>query len=241
MRNTEFSLRHLDWRASLEWLGHTPFWLAVEERTPYEILATLACPPEIPDYTWIRLFASASRALLDQSFALLLENACAELPRGMTLTGIGLYNWFSELLATNGFNIHQHIVILEWGGRLPPALSLPASLRLRPMEIEDLDEVHEIDNLAFEPLWQNSQEEVLRSLVQSAYSTVAEVDHHIIGYQISTGSFFAAHLARLAIHPKYQHQSIGYLLVEDLQQHFLRMNVDRLTVNTQNNNAASLA
>lgn len=241
MQYAELIHRHLDWRASLEWLGHSPFWLATEERSPHLILAALACPPEIPAFTWLRFFGANSQSVLRQSFSQLLEKACAELPQGMTLSGIGLYNWFGDLLAENGFSVHQHIVILEWKGHMPNANPFPPGLCIRPMEMDDLDDVHEIDNLAFEPLWQNSREEVLRSLVQSAYSCVAELDHQIVGYQISTGSFFNAHLARLAVHPSYQHQSLGFYLVEDLQRHFLNMNVDRLTVNTQNNNASSLA
>jgi ribosomal-protein-alanine N-acetyltransferase len=216
------------------------FWLAVEDRLPHETLAALACPPELPRHTWIRLFSARSQAVLSKSFGLLLEKACAELPRGMFLTGIGLFNWFTELLIEH-FQVHQHIVILEWHGELPAPRVWPPGLRIRPMELDDLDEVHRIDNLAFEALWQNSREEVLRSLVQSSYSSVAELDRRIIGYQISTGSFFNAHLARLAIHPDLQRLSIGYLLVEELLQHFQRQAYDRITVNTQHDNAASLA
>ncbi len=241
LRDAEFNHRHLDWRTSLDWLGYSPFWFALDERRPEKPEAALACPPEIPNHTWIRLLCATDAEALTRSFAPLLEKTFAELQPGTWLNAVGLQNWLSELLMGHHFHHHQNIVILEWNNRLPPLRSLPAGLHIRRMELQDLDAVHMIDNLAFEPLWQNSREEVLRSLVQSAYSTVIEEDERILGYQISTGSFFNAHLARLAVHPDVQQQSLGYLLVQDLLQYFRRHAMDRVTVNTQHNNSRSLA
>ena len=50
-----------------------------------------------------------------------------------------------------------------------------------------------------------------------------------------------ASLARLAVHPQVQGQGIGYALVYDTLDQFSRRGVLRVTVNTQNNNLASLA
>ena len=93
-----------------------------------------------------------------------------------------------------------------------------------------------MDNIAFESLWQNSQASLTLALKQSAYATVAEVDGQIIGYQISTGSGYSAHLARLAVLPRLQRKAIGYQLVRDLLEYFANREIYRITVNTQDNN-----
>jgi len=247
----KFTHRHLDWRSSVEWLAYPPFWLMLDDLYPNRILAALACPPDPqdlqpsalpPTHTWLRLFGALSEDLLESSFKQLLEKACAELPRGMTLGVVALHEWVNQLMKANRFEVTQQIVLLEWNGLLPVPHPPAPGVRIRRMELEDIEQVHEIDNLAFEPLWRNSRDEVMRSTVQSSYSTVAELDGRIIGYQISTGEFFAAHLARLAVHPEYMRHSVGYTLVDDLMKYFIhQMQVDRLTVNTQNDNYASQA
>ncbi|MBI3362889.1 MAG: GNAT family N-acetyltransferase, partial [Chloroflexi bacterium] len=50
-----------------------------------------------------------------------------------------------------------------------------------------------------------------------------------------------AHLARLAVSPDYQGQGIAAALVADAVSYFERSHADRLTVNTQQDNYASLA
>ncbi len=105
----------------------------------------------------------------------------------------------------------------------------------------DLATVADVDAQAFAPLWQNSLESLRLAYKQAGYATVAKLDGKIVGYQISTLSGFNAHLARLAVYPELQHRSIGYWLVYDLLHHFSSRNVFRITVNTQDNNQASLA
>jgi len=50
-----------------------------------------------------------------------------------------------------------------------------------------------------------------------------------------------AHLARLAVRPSLQSRGLGRALVADLVQQAERHGMYRLTVNTQSDNAASLA
>ena len=106
---------------------------------------------------------------------------------------------------------------------------------------EDLPEVNEIDKIAFEPLWHNSLESLTLAFNQSSLSTVAENPTQLIGYQISTAIPLSGHLARLAVRPEIQRQHIGYSLVYDMMAHFKKQGAWRITVNTQDDNFASLA
>ncbi|HVP20450.1 MAG TPA: GNAT family N-acetyltransferase [Anaerolineaceae bacterium] len=231
--------RHLDWRPALEWLGHDPFWV-IEENT--KILAALACPPDPPGVAWIRLFAVLPGVELRQAWQSLFEHIL-EYFRGwleIKIAVIAIYPWFANLIKQMDFHLHQEIVILEWENVLPPYIACPPSVKIRRFDMADLPEVTAVDNRAFDPLWQNSFKSLGMALKQSAYATLAEVNGEIVGYQICTAGGYSAHLARLAVLPKIQKHSIGYLLVQDLLKYFSSQNVFRVTVNTQENNYASL-
>ena len=63
----------------------------------------------------------------------------------------------------------------------------------------------------------------------------------LVGYQISTASPLGGHLARLAVCPEQQCKGIGYSLVVDTLSQFNRRGAQRVTVNTQQDNLASLS
>ena len=112
---------------------------------------------------------------------------------------------------------------------------------LRPMALSDLPEVYILDGFAFDHLWQNSLDGLTLALNQAAYATVLEVGNRIIAYQISTPTSFGAHLARLAVLPDFQRQHLGSILVRNLQEYFREKGFETVSVNTQDDNQASLA
>jgi ribosomal protein S18 acetylase RimI-like enzyme len=232
--------RHLDWRPPLEWLGRQPFWLVEQNGL---ILAALACPPDPPGVAWIRLLAVHPSLAVQTAWEMLFPKSQAydQNQASPVMASIVLYPWFGDLLKNAGFHLHQEIVVLEWDNTLPTPVSTLPQISIRNIDPADLPQVARVDNLAFEPLWQNSQESLAFALQQSACATVAEVDGNIVGYQISTASAYSAHLARLAVLPAMQKRSIGYLLVQDLLERFSHQDLYRVTVNTQDNNRASLA
>jgi ribosomal protein S18 acetylase RimI-like enzyme len=233
--------RHLDWRTPLEWLGSQPFLLATHER---QIQAVLACPPDPPGVAWVRLFASHGHLEPDQYFSMLLEAAQADLAQReppSRIVAIGLQPWFQRILEANAFDNLQDIVVLEWSGTLPPEQPTLTPIRIRPMTLTDLPVVTAVDQAAFEPVWANSLETLTLAFQQSAWSSVAETDEAIVGYQISTSIPLSGHLARLAVDPNLQHGRIAYALVREMLQHFKQHGAWRVTVNTQDNNLASLA
>jgi ribosomal protein S18 acetylase RimI-like enzyme len=221
--------RHLDWRSPLEWLG-SPFYWALDEGG--QITAALACPPEREGIAWVRLFVYTGRWSAENAWNILWKVAA-----------IAIQPWFQDILAESGFENHQQIVMLEWRGyaKQPMIRQDASGIRIRKMVADDLPEVEKTDAASFDPLWQNSLETLRRAFDQALYATVAENETGIIGYQLTTGGVQRAHLARLAVHPAVQGKGAGSALLSDLFTYISYAGISRLSVNTQNDNQASLS
>ena len=231
--------RHLDWRTPLEWLG-APFYWALEEGR--QITAALACPTEVMGIAWVRLFVYAGRWSAENAWNILWDTAHQEIARagGAKVAAIAIQPWFQTVLAASGFENRQNIVMLEWQYQ-PWALNESSGIRIRKMEQADLPEVEKADAAAFPPLWQNPLETLRRGYAQALSATVAENEHGIVGYQISTGGRLRAHLARLAVHPSVQGRGVGRALVGDLFTRLYQFGIPKLSVNTQSDNETSLS
>jgi ribosomal protein S18 acetylase RimI-like enzyme len=235
--------RHLDWRSPLEWLG-APFYWALEEDG--QITAALACPPEREGIAWVRLFVYTGRWSAESAWTPIWATAREEIAQagGARAAAIAIQPWFQDVLAASGFDNRQQIVMLEWrhqtSGGLAGAASTPG-IRIRRMTEDDLAEVEKTDAASFDPLWQNPLETIRKAFAQALYVTVAENEHGIIGYQLSTGGGQRAHLARLAVHPAVQGKGAGRALLNDLFRYITYAGISRLSVNTQSDNQASLS
>jgi len=233
--------RHLDWRDTLDWLGCQPFLILERNK---EIVALLACPKDSTQIAWIRAFVDVTgeprpldcwKILFSEALKLNEENP------PIAYVTLGLQEWFNDIVLRSKFHMHQRIVILEWNGFLPPRREIPENCLLRKMNREDLPDVQQVDEKAFDPIWQNTLSDLELAFAQSPYATVIERQQEVIGYQICTSTSFGSHLARLAVNPEIQRHYLGYAMVQDLQAHYKQLGTGMLTVNTQNNNHASLA
>lgn len=230
--------RHLDWRAPLEWLG-SPFFWALDEGS--QITAALACPTEVEGIAWVRLFVYSGGWSADNAWQTLWQTAREEISQqgGAQVAAIAMQGWFQQVLLDSGFKSRQSIVMLEW--QYQPWRERPAEgLRIRPMRESDLEAVQQVDEASFDPLWQNSLETLRRAYKQALLVAVAENAEGIVGYQLSTGGGQRAHLARLAVHPAWQGQSIGHALLADLFGKLVNNGIYKLSVNTQSDNTVSL-
>ncbi len=230
--------QHLDWLSALDLLGRSPFLVSFARGMP---AGCLACPPEPPGVAWLRLFSVASgfdpQSLWDALWPHVLRQA-REL-RLRQAAVLLMEKWLEPLLQGSGFARTNAVIFLEWrGGRLPHS-SRSADIELRRLDPEELDRVEALDARAFGPIWRHSQATLQEALRQSALATVALLDGELVGYQISTASGFGAHLARLAVEPRFQGRGIGSRLVVDLLQEIQARGFDRVTVNTQEDNLAS--
>jgi len=230
--------RHLDWRSPLEWLG-APFYWALDEGR--QVTAALACPMEAVGIAWVRLFVYSSRWSAENAWNMLWSTAQAEIASagGARVAAIAMQPWFQNILAASGFVVRQRIVMLEWRDQ-PRVPHTAEGIRIRKMEESDLPEVERMDVASFDPLWHNVLETLRRAFSQALIATVAEDEQGIVGYQLSTGGRSHAHLARLAAHPSAQGRGVGRALVSDLLTQLTQFGIPKLTVNTQDDNDASL-
>lgn len=232
--------RHLDWRQPLDWINHNPFFIA---STGNEILAAIACPPDPANIAWIRLLAISSDLHINNTWIKLWEKV-EEHFKGenqVIIAAIPRQSWFQRLLEGSGFKLTNHVVMMLWDSKEIPAERHVPGLNIRPMNFDDLTSIEVLDTITFDPVWRISESSLIYAYRQAAIATVAEMDNCIVGYQISTTSHHGGHLARLAIHPKYQRMGIGSKLIHDIIVHFNKRGVFNISVNTQTDNKTSLA
>lgn len=233
--------RHLDWRSVLEWIGSRNYWV-LEDNT--RIIAALACPEDPQDIAWIRLFSYHQNLSSSEAWPLLWGAARSELMNEgshLQVAAIVTKQWFQNILIASGFQLKQDIVLLQLNVDEAARPVNGSTIRIRPMQGTDLSEVTRLDLAAFGRFWHNTIETLQRAYSQSFYATVVESDGGLIGYQLSTGNPFGAHLARLGVRPEAQGRGIGRALVDDLVRHLAEHHIKKLSVNTQSDNASSLS
>lgn len=232
--------RHLDYRPPLDWIGRDPFLIQCEQQ---RIRAALACPNDPPQVAWIRLFAASNQASLFESWAALWEAARFFLQEKETLhiTAIPIFGWFEAILKQSNFSSICRIVMLQQDADNLPEQKPRSDVRIRPMTAADLDEVHQVDQSAFSPIWVNTLEHIEATFKKAVAATVVEDHAKITGFQISTYTAMGCHLARLAIRPGFQESGLGYALLYDLMVQMKHHSGRTITVNTQKDNLASLA
>lgn len=236
------SHRHLDWRPPLDWIGFPNYWVLEENG---HIAAVLACPEDPPQVAWIRLFGYHPHLSATEAWSALWEVARSEIADTNSQTQVAVIvvkNWFQDLLSSSGFELKQNIVLLQLTSENVKPFPMPSNISIRPMQEADMDEVVKIDLSAFGPFWHNTFDALNRARLQSLGATLAEDDSGlIVGYQLSTGNPLGAHLARLGVKPEAQSRGVGTALVADLIQRVRLSRIDRLSVNTQADNFASLS
>ncbi|MFN8412227.1 MAG: GNAT family N-acetyltransferase [Anaerolineales bacterium] len=233
--------RHLDWRTPLDWLGSPNYWVLEDGG---RIVAGLACPEDPPQVAWIRLFGYLTHLPAADAWLPLWEAVRATATRmGQTqIAAIVIKHWFQNLLLASGFKLAQNIVLLDLRGENFKPFKIPQGVQIRTMTAEDIPTVERIDLEAFGGFWHNSHDALQRARSQAMNATVAEDSSGVIvGYQISTGSPFGAHLARLGVVKEAQGKGIGAALVSELVRELDPKHMARLSVNTQSDNMASLA
>ena len=232
--------QHLDWKPPLDWIGSEPYLLVEKDA---ELFAALACPPDLPKITWIRLFGVNSSININQAWKLLWDAAIESLSRigEIRVAAISLQSWFNELLEGSGFEHKDNVVVLIWERSTPLPDPPSTSIGIRVMMPEDLNIIEKIDHESFGSMWKNSLESLELAFQQSSMASVAELGEEIVGYQYSTSSSMGGHLARLAVKTSMKGRGIGYLLIHQLLNQFREQGVRQVTVNTQQNNIASLA
>jgi len=231
--------QHLDWFQPIDWIGCPPFY--VVERN-FQLIAALACPLVPGEAVWIRLFTANDQLLLQDLWQGLWARVVDFLsPTHSTIAAISHQKWFQGILGNNGFSTDTDVVLLQWERGNILFSERGHNIKIRKMQSNDLKIAAQIDHDAFDLIWRNSESSLEKALSLSAYATVAEDGDKIVGYQISSAKPSNAHLARLAVLPKWQGRGIGSALVQDLLTQFELWGTLRVTVNTQKSNVSSLS
>lgn len=236
-----YTHRHLDWRSALDWIGTQNYWVLEEQGY---ITAAFACPEDPPRVAWIRLFTYHPHHNSQFAWKTLWETAHAEMLNNNAETKISaivMKNWFQQILLQSGFELKQNITLLRLEIEKFTFQPSEKNIRIRYMAENDLTSVTKLDLEAFGFFWHNTIDSLQRAHRNAVLATVAENDSGILGYQISTGNRSGAHLARLAVHPQAQGQGVATALINNLVQHLDAYQNSFLSVNTQDDNFASLA
>ena len=241
LRESAYTHRHLDWRHPLDILGQQPYWVIQDNL--HRIVAALACLPYPPVTAWINFFAVSPATTPAQVWHVLLENVLESCPPPgiQTLAALPTQPWFARFLQEHHFNHNLNVVMLEWGGILPPNNIEAMLTSLYPMEQEDLPAVLTLDNQSFSPLWQLSEESLWKAFQEAEYAKIFLQEGCIAGYLIASITHLGGHISRLAVSEQHRTAGIGTCLVQDSLSHFVQNGIYRVTVNTQDDNEASLA
>lgn len=234
--------RHLDWRSYSDWIGNKSFLLSLNET---EIKGLFVCTAEPNEVFWVRIFGAKHFSNLENEWQTLFQyflNQISPQVDQTIIASIAYFDWMKDLLLKHKWQIHQEVVQLKWMETNLNKLDKkwPAELTIRPMAHADLKTVTGIDQDCFTFIWRQSYDVIHRAYEQSSYTTVAVLNNEIVGFQISTSHRSIAHLARLAVVPKFQGQHIGQALVQNMLRHFSRPWIHEITVNTQHDNIVSL-
>lgn len=229
--------RHLDWRSPFDLIGEQPY-LALE--SDFTLQAALACPQDPPGYAWIRFFGYSPNISLANAWKALFSAALRALSADrVQIISVAVQSWYLQLLLESKFSMHQTIVVLSLEAPAPVFPNHP-EIRITPMIDAEIDQVRQVDNAAFEPIWRYAHNDLLSAYQNAAYATVARYKDRIVGYQISSATAFNAHLVRLAVLPELQGMQIGSSITADMVRYFSRSGIPTITVNTQSDNIASI-
>ena len=240
LQTDEYLHIHLDWSSVDEWLSDsdTPIFLAFQDRI---LVGAMAGSPALDGSAWLRLIALSHRVDTDSLLAALWPVLKADLvTKGINEVAVlALRPWIVPHIGQLGFTFRDSIVTLRRESKdVPPPLR--SDVKVRNADWREAPTVAGVDHAAFSSIWQLSSSSLQQAARSSSSFTVAELDNHIVGYQISTLYRDGAHLARLATLPAVQGTGIGGVLLTELIQYFIRRGVYSVSVNTQQTNTKSL-
>ncbi len=239
---------HVDWRPPGEWLGQPGFVLyddgsaATRRRRSADapsIIGCMAVAADPPPAAWVRVAAVESVADFSHAQAMFdailadLDPAVEEI--AWFLTDYWPLHWLERL----GFVPITNVLSFQKDDLSAPPFQAPSALHIRPLLMEDLPALEEIEKSAFVPRWRHGAADLQRAWRHSISFDVALLDGQPVGFQFSTGGNGNAHLARMTVHPARQGEGIGAALLAHALEGYGRQNIRTATLNTQMDNQPS--
>ncbi len=230
--------------------------LGVEEGSIWGILcidveerpATL--PATAANRAMVRAAALARGRSPSRDIAALIAAATTLLPTyapAHRLTVYGNQEWLNRALHHAAFTVAEAVQFLALARlqRWEPSAQLRAqqarhaqqhqALQLRPCQIDDLTTLAVVDAQIFSPLWHFGSDS-LRELLFTGPVTLATVQGEVVGYSAVAHYDGRAQLSRLGVHPDWQGQGLGYLLLWHVMQSARAAGLHNVLLNTQVDN-----
>jgi ribosomal-protein-alanine N-acetyltransferase len=214
------------------------FCLQAEKRPP-------TLPAAAPNRAYIRAVAIARGRDARVEVPRLMSAVTAYLPAYAPthlVTVYGDHDWLNAALRRADFAVAEEVQFLaldrlqRWQ---PPrrahygGTALP--YQLRPCTVDDLAPLAVLDAAAFTPLWHFGQEG-LHELLFTNRLQLLTIGEELIGYTAIARREGSAHLARLAVHPRWQGMGLSHLLLRDALLDAQRHGVQTVMLNTQIHN-----
>jgi ribosomal-protein-alanine N-acetyltransferase len=254
LSSTQFTHYHVDWRAPIDWLGDAGFVVVPKEKDVVleaqmpsllwprdELLACLVVTADPMPAAWVRLTAVSAdlepQKTLTEMFGVVKEHL-----RKTAVTEVGwlvIEPWPVSYLPSLGFEEFTVIeTYVKHDLELPTIRQVP-DLLIRPVEKDDFEALAALETAVFEPLWRFSKETLCLARRDAVSFDVAYLGDRLVGYQISSGGRYGAHLVRLTISPDLQGQGIGTAIFGHAIEEYQRRGYQHITLNTQVDNDAS--
>ena len=229
---------HVDWYNPLDWLG-TPSFMVYE--ADGEVTACLAITADPAPAAWVRLAALTYSAHPLARLESLLYGAIPHLQAQGVNQVLWMSNkrWPDRWLPSLGFErINWLEAYTKEGLAIPP--HTPAEVQIRPVLPEDFTVLAQLEARTLEALWRHSARSLHRGWHKALSFDVAWQHGRVVGFQHSVaGPENGAHLARITIDPAVQGQGVGTTLLAHAIRGYQRAGLERVTLNTQQDNATS--
>lgn len=113
-------------------------------------------------------------------------------------------------------------------------------MEIRDLMESDINKVMEIENLCFVAPWK--KEDILRELKENKFATllVAIINEEVVGYVDFWVTFDSATICQIAVHPNYQRQHIGSLLLENVLKECYAKKALTITLEVRESNSKGI-
>jgi ribosomal-protein-alanine N-acetyltransferase len=206
-----------------------------------ELLGALFAWADDSPVAWVRLAALDGRMGIEDWLRLVLPGILHSLRRRgvRRLAWMDYGDWVGPHLAAWGFIPLTDVVTLVKYDRALPRSSARAT-GVHPVREQHISALVALDRAAFEPYWWNSEETFRRRIAVSSHFVFAELGGRVVGFAEGDLHWPGAHVNRLAVHPAWQMQGVGTLLLNHISRAFWRAGATQITLNTQADNLGSL-
>lgn len=241
MRNGVYVHVHVDWHVPGDWLGTPGFVVYTRHtgRSDESAAGCLAVGADPLPAAWVRVAVVDSVAAFEPCAAMWAVVVAGLDPAIEEISWFVTDNWPLHWLDRLGLEPSSTVLTLQKEGLSMAPYMSPRGLDIRPVLVEELPALAEIEAAAFEPRWRHSAQSLYLAWRQSISFDVAVLDGQPVGFQFSTGGGGGAHLARMTVSPEQQGQGIGAALLARALDGYGRRKLRHVTLNTQADNLAS--